>query len=81
MSAAPEQMPEALSSRRIGKRLLQIAAVVGAVALIVLVGPGLGTVRDRISHAASGCPVSAAHSRTGAWPPKAPVATTRPSGA
>lgn len=47
-------MPEALSSRRIGKRLLQIAAVVLVVALIVLLGPGLGTVRDRISHAAIG---------------------------
>ncbi len=54
MSASSEQMPEALSSRRIGKRLLQIAAVVLAVALIVRLGPGLGTVRERISHAAIG---------------------------
>lgn len=46
-------MPEELSSRRIGKRLLQIAAAVVAVALILLFGPGLGTVRERISHAAA----------------------------
>jgi uncharacterized membrane protein YbhN (UPF0104 family) len=47
-------MPEELSPRRIGRRLLQIAAVVVAVVLIVLLGPGLGTVRERISHAAAG---------------------------
>jgi uncharacterized membrane protein YbhN (UPF0104 family) len=49
-----DQMPEALSSRRIGRRLLQLAVVVAVVALIVLLGPGLGTVRDRISHAGGG---------------------------
>lgn len=54
MSTQTDQMPEELSSRRIGKRLLQIAVVVVAVVLIVLFGPGLGTVRERISHAATG---------------------------
>ncbi len=54
MSVQSQQMPEALSPRRIGRRLLQIAAVVAAVALVVLFGPGLGTVRERISHAAIG---------------------------
>jgi uncharacterized membrane protein YbhN (UPF0104 family) len=54
LSVQPEQMPEALSSRRIGRRLLQILAVAVGVALIVLLGPGLGTVRERISHAAAG---------------------------
>jgi uncharacterized membrane protein YbhN (UPF0104 family) len=54
LTTQPNQMPEELSPRRIGKRLLQLAAVVVVVVLIVLLGPGLGTVRERISHAAAG---------------------------
>jgi uncharacterized membrane protein YbhN (UPF0104 family) len=64
MSAAanlvPEQagrdgsMPDELSPRRIGRRLLGLAAVGVAVAVTVLTGPGLGTLRNRVAHASPG---------------------------
>jgi uncharacterized membrane protein YbhN (UPF0104 family) len=47
-------MPETLSPRRIGRRLIQLAAVVAVVALVIVLGPGLGTLRQRISHATPG---------------------------
>jgi uncharacterized membrane protein YbhN (UPF0104 family) len=47
-------MPEELSPRRIGRRLLELAAVGVVVAVIVLTGPGLGPLRDRVSHASPG---------------------------
>jgi uncharacterized membrane protein YbhN (UPF0104 family) len=54
MSAASEPMPEDLSPRRIRRRLLQIAAVVALVVLVVLLGPGLGSVRSHLADASPG---------------------------
>jgi uncharacterized membrane protein YbhN (UPF0104 family) len=51
-SAAP--MPDELSPRRIRRRLLELAALVGAVALLVLLGPGLGGLRTQIARASPG---------------------------
>ena len=47
-------MPEALNPTRVRRRLLELAAVVVVVAVIVLTGPGLGAVRDRVQHASPG---------------------------
>jgi uncharacterized membrane protein YbhN (UPF0104 family) len=64
MSAAanpvPEQagrdssMPDELSPRRVGRRLLELAAVGVVVAVTVLTGPGLGTLRSRLAQASPG---------------------------
>ncbi|HYZ81133.1 MAG TPA: flippase-like domain-containing protein, partial [Solirubrobacteraceae bacterium] len=43
--------PEELSPRHIRRGLLQLAAIGLAVVVIVLVGPGLGTLRDRLGDA------------------------------
>jgi uncharacterized membrane protein YbhN (UPF0104 family) len=53
-ASATEQMPAELSPHRIRRRLLQFAVVLVAVFLVVLVGPGLGGLRDRLSHASPG---------------------------
>jgi uncharacterized membrane protein YbhN (UPF0104 family) len=45
------QMPSELSPRRVGRRLIELAVVVVVVGLIVVLGPGLGTVRRDIGHA------------------------------
>ncbi len=47
-------MPEELSPRRVRRRLLEFAVIVAFVALLILVGPGLGSVRHRVAHAAAG---------------------------
>lgn len=47
-------MPEDLSPRRIGRRLLQFAAVLVVVILVVVAGPGLGSLRDTLAHASPG---------------------------
>jgi uncharacterized membrane protein YbhN (UPF0104 family) len=47
-------MPEELSPRHVRRRLLEIAAVVGAVVLVVLLGPGLGSLRHHLDHASGG---------------------------
>jgi uncharacterized membrane protein YbhN (UPF0104 family) len=57
INPGPEQagrdrsMPDELSPRRIGRRLLELAAVGVAVAVTVLTGPGLGELRNRVAHA------------------------------
>ena len=48
------QMPEELSPRRIGRRLIEIAVVVGVIVVVVLVGPGLGSLRSHLKHASLG---------------------------
>ena len=53
-SASPQAMPDELSPRHLGKRLLELAALVAVVALLVLIGPGLGGLRSRIAHASPG---------------------------
>ncbi len=47
-------MPAELSPRRIQRRLLQIAFVVVVIAVVVLLGPGLGSLRSELRHAAPG---------------------------
>ncbi|HEX4019302.1 MAG TPA: lysylphosphatidylglycerol synthase transmembrane domain-containing protein [Frankiaceae bacterium] len=47
-------MPDELSPRRVGRRLLALAAVGIAVAVTVLTGPGLGELRKRVAHASPG---------------------------
>jgi uncharacterized membrane protein YbhN (UPF0104 family) len=50
----PEVVPEALSPRRVLRRLLAFALVGVVVVIFVLVGPGLGELRSRIAHATPG---------------------------
>jgi uncharacterized membrane protein YbhN (UPF0104 family) len=47
-------MPEELSPHRIRRRLLQMAVVVAAIALLVVVGPGLGSLRSELRNASPG---------------------------
>ena len=58
--AATEAMPEELSPRRLRRRLVEMAAIVGVVVLLVLIGPGLGQLRSRLAHASPGWLVAAA---------------------
>ena len=53
-------MPDELSSRHLRRGLLQLTAVGLVVVLIVLVGPGLGALRDRLGDASPGWLVAAA---------------------
>jgi len=48
-----QQMPRELSPRRVGRRLIELAVVVAIVALVVVLGPGLGAVRGDIAHASA----------------------------
>jgi uncharacterized membrane protein YbhN (UPF0104 family) len=54
MSTSTDSMPEELSPRRIGRRLLQVAAVVIVVVLFIAFGPGLGSLRQHLSRASLG---------------------------
>lgn len=47
-------MPAELSPHRLRRRLLQLLAVAAAIAVVVFLGPGLGTLRTRFSHASAG---------------------------
>jgi uncharacterized membrane protein YbhN (UPF0104 family) len=47
-------MPDALSPRRLGRRLLEFAAVGALIGIVVLTGPGLGRLRSEIAHASPG---------------------------
>lgn len=49
-----EQIPAELSPRRIGRRLLELALIAAVVAVLVLIGPGLGTVRRDLAHGSAG---------------------------
>jgi uncharacterized membrane protein YbhN (UPF0104 family) len=46
--------PDELSPRHLRRRLLEFAAVGIVVGIVVLTGPGLGTLRNRIAHASPG---------------------------
>ncbi len=49
-----QPMPEELDPRRVLRRLLEFAAVGVLVGVVVLTGPGLGSLRRDISHASAG---------------------------
>src|SRR5438105_10035085 len=49
-----EPMPDELSPRRVRQRLLQLAAVVAVVGVLVIVGPGLGELRARLEDGSAG---------------------------
>jgi uncharacterized membrane protein YbhN (UPF0104 family) len=51
MSARAEPIPEELSPKRLGRRLLQVAAIVAVVVAVVVLGPGLGSLRSQFEHA------------------------------
>lgn len=51
---AQGEMPEELSPRRIGRRLLELAAVGLLIGIVLLIGPGLSSVRQRLAHASAG---------------------------
>jgi uncharacterized membrane protein YbhN (UPF0104 family) len=46
-------MPEELNPRRLRRRLVQVAAAVAAVVVLVLIGPGLGSLRSHLAHAST----------------------------
>jgi uncharacterized membrane protein YbhN (UPF0104 family) len=56
---ADEEMTEALSPRHLGTRLLELAALVAVVVVLIVIGPGLGSVRDRLGDASPGWLVAA----------------------
>jgi len=47
-------VPEELSPKRIRRRLLELALVGAVIAIVVLIGPGLGDLRRQIAHAQLG---------------------------
>jgi uncharacterized membrane protein YbhN (UPF0104 family) len=51
MSARSEQMPEELSPKRLRRRLLELAGVGAVIAVVVVLGPGLGSLRSHLAHA------------------------------
>jgi uncharacterized membrane protein YbhN (UPF0104 family) len=53
-SGRGEAVPEHLHPRRVRRRLLEVALVVGVIAVVLIVGPGLDTVRDRLANASIG---------------------------
>ena len=53
-TSSESSTPDELSPRHLRRRLLQFAAVGIVVGIVVLTGPGLGTLRDRIAHASPG---------------------------
>ncbi|MGN6170526.1 MAG: TIGR00374 family protein, partial [Solirubrobacteraceae bacterium] len=48
------EMPEELNPRRLRRRLLQFAAVGVVIGILILVGPGLGNLRNQLRHASVG---------------------------
>lgn len=54
MATAADPMPDELHPRHFRRRLLEFAAVGVAVGILVVVGPGLGSVRSHIVHASAG---------------------------
>src|SRR2546423_15351869 len=50
-SAERVELPDELAPSRLGRRALQVAALLGVVVLVFLLAPGLGQVRDRLPRA------------------------------
>jgi uncharacterized membrane protein YbhN (UPF0104 family) len=57
--ATPEAMPDELSSRHLRRGLLELAVIGLVVVVIILVGPGLGSLRARLGDASPGWLVAA----------------------
>jgi uncharacterized membrane protein YbhN (UPF0104 family) len=57
--ATQRETPEQLSPRRLGRRLLEFAAVGVLVGVLILLGPGLGSLRSQLRHASVGWLVAA----------------------
>jgi uncharacterized membrane protein YbhN (UPF0104 family) len=53
-TSSESSAPDELSPRHLRRRLLQFVAVGIVVGIVVLTGPGLGTLRNRIAHASPG---------------------------
>ena len=54
-STTPDvEMPTEFEPRRLARRTLQIVAVLAVVGLVLLLAPGLGQVRDLLTHAHPG---------------------------
>lgn len=51
MQASDTEMPEQLSSRHIRARLVQLGGLVIIIVVVILVGPGLGSLRNQLKHA------------------------------
>jgi uncharacterized membrane protein YbhN (UPF0104 family) len=49
-----DEMPEALNPTRVGRRLVEFALVAVVIGVLVLIGPGLGSLRRDIEHASAG---------------------------
>jgi len=49
-----DEMPDELSPRRLARRLLEFAAVGVVIGVLVLLGPGLGSLRSELRHASVG---------------------------
>ena len=59
MSEAPAagggpRMADELSPRHLRRRLVELAAIMAALAILLIVGPGLGGVRSHLAHASPG---------------------------
>lgn len=53
-TSSGSQIPDDLSPRHVRRRVAQVVGVLAVFAVVVLVGPGLGTLRTRIEHASAG---------------------------
>jgi len=58
--ASGEQMPDELDPRHLRRRLLELAALIAVVVILLLVGPGLGSLRSRLKDASPGWLIAAA---------------------
>jgi uncharacterized membrane protein YbhN (UPF0104 family) len=54
-----EQVPAELNPRRLRRRLLEFAAVGVLIGILILLGPGLGSLRSQLRHASAGWLVAA----------------------
>jgi uncharacterized protein (TIRG00374 family) len=58
-SPPAESMPDNLSPRHLARRLLELAGLVAVVAVLILFGPDLGSLRHQLAHASPGWLIAA----------------------
>lgn len=58
-SAPAESMPDSLSPRHLARRLLELAGLIAVVAVLILFGPDLGSLRHQLAHASPGWLIAA----------------------